>query len=90
MCVVHVALLVIAKDFVSLGDGLELGFGFDSYVFGYLVGVVLQGELDKNMLEGSQCEREEGEDSRTFLYAFLISFALADFSTPRSSAEMTD
>jgi hypothetical protein len=43
--VVQVALFLIAKDFVRLCDGLELGFGLGTDFFGNLVGMMLQCQL---------------------------------------------
>ncbi len=43
--VVQLALLIIPKDLVGLGDGLELDLGLGSHLLGDLVGVMLEGKL---------------------------------------------
>jgi hypothetical protein len=50
------ALLIVAKDLVGLGDLLELGFGFGTLVLSDLVGMVLQGSLAGRGMSDNSCK----------------------------------
>lgn len=58
------ALLIVAKNLIGLGDFLELDFGFGTLVLGDLVGMILQGSLAGRQMSDSSCKisRIEGRE----------------------------
>lgn len=72
MCVVEMALFFIAKNFIGLSDGLELGLGFRSCVFRSLIGVMLQGELQRDLSDKQPNENNDSQRSCTYFSVGLL------------------